>query len=322
MSRQVWKVRVPATTANLGPGFDVLGLALDLWNEATFTLEGDDLPPGSEPEWQVTLEGEGAARLPTDGSHLSLQAFRRVYEAAGRPLPRRVHLQANNAIPVGSGLGSSAAAVVAGLLAANLALGMPFSLEDLLRLGLPFEGHADNLAPALWGGLTAVWEDALGGPQALRLPLYPVWEGKPWLAVVVPAMDLPTQVARQALPEQVPYADAVFNLGRLTLLLEALRRGDADLLAQAVADRLHEPYRRPLLPGVDAVFQAAREAGAVAVTLSGAGPGVVAFAPTLDHAAPVAEAMLAAWEAQGMAARAWALRPAPSGALAYRMLET
>ena len=305
------RVRVPATTANLGPGFDVLGLALDLWNEATFTLEE------GAAGWEAVNEGFGAAHLPTDEAHLSLRAFRTVFEHLGEPLPRRVHLHARNAIPVASGLGSSAAAVVAGVLAANAALGAPLDAEALLALASALEGHPDNVAPALLGGLTAAWADDAGAPHALRLPLAPAWQGRAWLAVAVPQVALRTVEARRALPAQVPHGDAVFNLGRLALLLEALRRGDAALLAQAVQDRLHQPYRWPLLPGAEAVRRAALEAGAAAVALSGAGPGVLAFAPHLDDAAPVAQAMADAWRAQGVAAQGWALRPALSGAQAH-----
>ncbi len=311
MTRRV-VVRVPATTANLGPGFDVLGLALDLWNEATFTVDED---AAGEPErWEAVNEGFGAEHLPTDAAHLTLRAFRTVFERLGQPLPARVHLRARNVIPVASGLGSSAAAVVAGVLAANALLGGPLSPEALLSVATALEGHPDNVAPALLGGLTAAWQEARGEPRALALPLAPAWQTKAWLAVAVPQVALRTSQARQALPPQVPHGDAVFNLGRVVLLLEALRRGDVALLAAGVQDRLHQPYRWSLLPGVEAVRQAALEAGAVAVALSGAGPGIVAFAPQMDDATPVAQAMVAAWRQQGIVARGWALRPTMTGA--------
>ncbi len=307
--KQRVRVRVPATTANLGPGFDVLGLALDLWNEAEFTVS--DHGPAM---WRATVDGFGAGRLPTDATHLSLRAFRRVYEHLGRPLPAEVHLHAHNHIPVASGLGSSAAAVVAGLLAANAVLGNPLSTEALLHLATALEGHPDNVAPALLGGLTTAWSAPEGQTQALRLPLAEAWQEHAWLAVAVPQVKLSTAEARRALPSQVPHADAVFNLGRLALLLEALRRGDAALLAQAVQDRLHQPYRWGLIPQSAAVQQEARDAGAVAVALSGAGPGVVAFVPQPGEAPKVAQAMVAAWQAAGVAAQGWALRPAMEGA--------
>lgn len=311
MTRRI-VVRVPATTANLGPGFDVLGLALDLWNEAEFTVEED--AAGAPSRWAARNEGFGAAHLPTDATHLALRAFRAVFEHLGRPLPARVHLHARNTIPVASGLGSSAAAVVAGVLAANAALGKPLEEGAALALATALEGHPDNVAPALLGGLTAAWMDEDGAPQAIRLPLAPAWQKRAWLAIAVPQVALRTVEARRALPEQVPHADAVFNLSRLAVLLEALRRGWAEGLTQGVADRLHQPYRWPLLPGAEAVRQAARAAGAVAVALSGAGPGMVAFAPHLDDATPVAQAMVNAWRAQGIAAHGWALRPSMLGA--------
>ncbi|HID85374.1 MAG TPA: homoserine kinase [Anaerolineaceae bacterium] len=311
MSRRI-VVRVPATTANLGPGFDVLGLALDLWNEVAFTVEEE--AAGAPGRWEAVNEGFGAAHLPTDAAHLALRAFRAVFERLGRPLPARVYLHARNAIPVASGLGSSAAAVVAGVLAANAALGEPMAVPALLALATALEGHPDNVVPALLGGLTAAWMGQGGAPQALALPLAPAWQDRAWLAVAVPQVALRTVEARRALPAQVPHADAVFNLSRLAVLLEALRLGREDWLAEGVEDRLHQPYRWPLLPGAEAVRRAALEAGAVAVALSGAGPGVVAFAPQMDDATPVADAMVAAWREQGVAARGWALRPAMTGA--------
>ncbi len=300
-------VRVPATTANLGPGFDVLGLALARWNQATFTLGETPAP------WEAHNQGEGATHLPRDAEHLTLRAFRRLYEHLGAPLPGKVYLETQNSIPVGSGLGSSAAAVVAGVVAANATLGNPLSRQALLALASEMEGHPDNAAPALFGGLTAAWLAADGAAQACRLPLAPTWQERPWLAVAVPEVQLSTAQARRALPQTVPFHDAVFNLSRLALLLDALRRGDPQLLAEAAQDRLHQPYRWALLPAAEAVRRAAQRAGACAVVLSGAGPGVLALVPEGDAEA-VAQAMVQAWAEAGVAARGWALRPAMQGA--------
>ncbi len=299
-------VRVPASTGNVGPGFDVLGLALDLWNTAHFVVRGD--------VWQATIEGEGAGRLPTDLRNRVLWAAREVWKALGRTPPPGLQVHCENGIPLQSGLGSSGTAVLLGVLGANAVLGSPLSQAEVFALAAALEGHPDNVAPSLYGGLTAAVAQGEGW-WVQPLPVAAAWQQPPWIAVVVPEVPLSTEASREALPAQVPLADAVFNIGHSLLVVEAFRQGDADLLARAFADRLHQPYRLPLIPGAAQALAAARAAGAVAAGLSGAGPGLIAFAPHLNDATPVAEAMCAAFEAAGVSARGWAVAPALTGAL-------
>jgi len=284
------RVTVPASTANLGPGFDCLGLALGLYN----TVEMSVLEDGFEME----IEGEGEERLRRDRGNLIIRAADAVWAHLGRR-PVGLKVKAINGIPLGSGLGSSAAAILCGLAAANALMENLLSKLELLRLAYQLEGHPDNAAAALFGGLTmvsAAGDDLL--VDALDVPPLQV-------AMAVPDVRLSTREAREALPRQVPLADAVFNIGRAMFVVRALQSGDTNLLGRAMADRLHEPYRRKLIPGFDAAAQAAREAGAAAVALSGAGPSVAAFAP--DGHAKIADAMKAAFEAKGVKCRTFVL---------------
>ncbi len=293
----IW-VKVPATTANLGPGFDALGLALDLWNEAEFSL-----PKGGGAGWTVEVSGEGAGILPTDASNLVAWAAQRVFKRVGQEAPARLRIHCTNRIPLGSGLGSSAAAVAAGLVGANALLNSPFSTLDLLRMAAEIEGHPDNAAAAFLGGLTVVITggNASGGDLVVRKIEIP-----PLTAVVVaPEFSLSTHTARAALPGAVALSDAVFNLGRTALVVEALRTGDLELLGYAMQDRLHQPYRLELIPGAEAALAAARQAGAAAVALSGAGPGVVAFGK--ERLGAVRQAMQDAFRSAGLSARAFIL---------------
>lgn len=292
------RVRVPATSANLGPGFDCLGLALDWWNEAEFALEGDGL--------RVEISGEGADALPQDEANLVAASARCLYERAGATFPTGLRITCLNRIPLGSGLGSSAAAALLGLLGANRLLGDPFAPDQILALATEIEGHPDNAAPALWGGLTAAVKTGSGVvSRRIEVPALA-------LAVAVPQFDLPTHAARAALPAQVSMADAVYNLSCTALVVEALRMGDVDLLSQVMDDRLHQPYRLPLIPGAEAARRAALESGAAACVLSGAGPSLLAVARGDPH--PLAEAMAAAFRAAGLPVRAFTPSISPVGA--------
>ena len=296
-------VKVPATSANLGPGFDALGLALDLWNEAEFTPS-----QGSSEGWTVEVSGEGAGLLPVDATNLVAEAARRLFERAGRAAPAGLRIRCTNRIPLGSGLGSSAAAVLAGLVGANALLGEPLDKLALLRLAAEIEGHPDNAAAALLGGLTVVISDA-GDLVARKIELPPLTA-----VVVVPEFSLSTHAARAALPGAVPLGDAAFNLGRTALVVEALRTGDLELLERAMHDRLHQPYRLKLVPGAEAALAAARGTGAAAA-LSGAGPGVVAFSK--GPLELVSQAMRAAFHAAGLPSRAFILPVTSLGAQVF-----
>lgn len=298
MSDPCVQVRVPATSANLGPGFDSLGLALDLWNTAEFTLTGEGL--------NITIQGEGAARLPTGGANHAYSAFRRLLSNIGQPEPAGLRIHFQNAIPAGSGLGSSATAYLMGLLAANALHGSPLSNDQLLELSAEMEGHADNVAPALLGGLCAVSHDDDG--WIVRRYAIPTLQA----ALVLPEVNLPTHTARKALPPHYTREDAVFNLSRTALVVDALRTGDLALLGRAMQDRLHQPYRLKLIPGAEAAMQAARQAGAAAVALSGAGPSLIAFCESGAEAC--AEAMHAAFTDRRIPARRFLLQTTNQGA--------
>ncbi len=305
LAMQSITVHVPATTANLGPGFDSLGLALDLWNQATFELIGNGI--------QVEIHGEGKERLATDTRNLIAQAALKVYAITGNLPVIGLKIRCQNCIPLGSGLGSSAGAVLAGLMGANALLDNPLDQEQILDLATEMEGHPDNVAPGLFGSLV-ISTTLIPEPTDNRPPIVARRVTVPMLetAVVVPAIDLPTKKARAALPVQVAIRDAVFNIGRVALVVEALRSGDLDLLGKVMDDRLHQPYRFKLIQGADEAVQAAHDAGASAVALSGAGPGIVAF--TKKGANQVVTAMINAFGAVGVNARGWVLKVAENGA--------
>lgn len=286
------KVVVPASTANLGPGFDCLGLALALYN----TVELAVIPLGEGLD--VDVHGEGQEVLPRDGSNLIMIAVNQIADAMGYG-PVALYVRATNGIPLNSGLGSSAAATVGGLVAANALFEAQISREALLHRAYKIEGHPDNAAPAIFGGLTVTGAEG-ETVRLLELPLPPMQ-----VVVVLPEVQLSTAAARAALPARVPLQDAVFNIGQAIFVAQALQQGDYDMLRWAMRDRLHQPYRKGLIPGYDAAVSAAREQGAAAVVLSGAGPSLAAFAP--DHHQAIAAAMQAAFAGAGVAARAFVL---------------
>jgi len=254
-------VRVPATSANLGPGFDALGLALTLHNEIV-AEERDGV--------MVTIEGEGANRLARDAGNVVARGVKLAYEAAGRPF-KGCALACVNRIPTARGLGSSAAAWVGGLVAGNTLLGSPLSRDALLGLAARAEGHPDNVAAAIFGGLTV----SCGTPQGVTAVTLPVTKSLAWV-VLVPEVTSATADARTLLPRSVPREDAVFNVQRVALLLAGLQAALPAALAVALEDRLHQPYRLKLFPWMPQVATAARAAGALGCVLSGAGPSLLA----------------------------------------------
>ena len=282
------RVRVPATTANLGPGFDALGLALRLHN--TVAIEAAEEP-------RIEIEGEGAVSLPRDPSHLAYRAALAVAGAGtprGTAAPRAFHLRQHNRIPLARGLGSSAAAIVGGAAAANALLGGPLDTQALIDLCAGLEGHPDNVAPAVLGGLVACVTTEAGKIRSTRLI-----PKRLRVVIAIPEFAVSTAEARRLLPETVPFRDAVFNVTRTALLVASLVEGRTEMLDEATRDRLHQPYRARLVPGLEAVFAAAREAGAHGVALSGSGPTVVAF----GEAPGIGEAMRRAFEAAGAGCR-------------------
>ena len=289
------KLRVPATTANLGPGFDCLGLALDLWNEVT-------LEPAEQNSYIV--QGEGASTLNSRPDNLLVRAVNALYDLCG--VPRQgFQITASNNIPLSSGLGSSAAARLAGILGANEMLGLPLDDEELLALGTHLEGHPDNLAAALMGGL--VISTQRQGSIITRRHSIPDLTA----LIVKPDVDLPTRTARRVLPRMVLRTDAVFNIGRTVLVVEALRSGDLDLLQKSMEDRLHQERRLAHIPAGAAALAAARRFGAAA--LSGAGPSIILFTGT-DQALPAQSAVIQAFEQVGVTSRAFMLHTNNRGA--------
>ena len=298
---------MPATSANLGPGFDALGLALDLWN----TL---DLSPGDADALVAT--GEGQTELAGCQTTIAHDGAHRVLRALGCDV-LGVHLQMHNEIPLARGLGSSSAAIVGGMLAANAwaqaAHGKSLSPRQLLQMATQIEGHPDNVAPALMGGLVAAACEQTGETldvAAVRVPI----KNWPQFAVWIPDAELSTHKARGVLPANVSRADAIYNLSRAALLVAALTTGDFDALREALKDRLHQAQRAPLVPGFDAIVDAATGAGALGATLSGAGPTILAWiAPDAD-AENVRAQMEASAGSSHVAGRALLLSASESGA--------
>lgn len=258
-------VRVPATSANLGPGFDAFGLAHGIHDHIQVRATAGTT--------RVQVSGEGAGEVPTGEEHLIVRALRAALDHAGAP-QAGFELRCHNAIPHGRGLGSSASAVVAGLLAARGLISEPEALDEdtLLNLACSFEGHPDNAAPALLGGATIAWCSG-NRAHAARVPLHVDFQP----TVLVPTERLPTRRARAVLPDVVAHSDAAFNAGRAGLLVLALG-ARPDLLLAATEDRLHQDQRADSMMATAALVQRLRAAGAPAV-ISGAGPTVLVLAP-------------------------------------------
>jgi homoserine kinase len=255
-------VRVPATTANLGPGFDTLGLALSLYDELTVTAR-------AETGASVEVIGVGEGEVPTDESNLVVKAIAYTFAAYDQPLPG-LDLVARNAIPHGRGLGSSGAAIVSGIMAAKGLLEgiVEIDSQALLALATALEGHPDNVAPALFGGLTIAWTTE-AGPQHKKLIVH---RGVSPL-IAVPESTMSTELARSLRPASVPHEDAIFNVSRSALLIAALIQSP-ELLLAATEDKLHQSYRAAAMPGTESLILELRAAGLPAV-VSGAGPSIL-----------------------------------------------
>ncbi|MDP6482829.1 MAG: homoserine kinase [Nitrospinota bacterium] len=280
------RVVVPASAANLGPGYDTLGLALQLYNRVTLEEAERD---------EVRVSGEGESALPTDATNIVFQAVESVFQDAKieRP-PLRLTLE--NTIPLARGLGSSAAARVGGLLAARTWCDLSVEPAEVLKGAEALEGHADNAAPSLLGGLTVA-----AGAGSDLLAVRAALSEKIQVSLAVPNFEVSTPEARDALPETLPHDQAVFNVQRTALLMVALAEGDGALLPLAMQDRLHQPHRARLMGPIDDAFSAARKAGAAGVALSGAGPTVIALSIT-GQADPlrIAQAMATPYKDQGI----------------------
>jgi len=254
------KVRIPATSANLGSGFDSLGLAVTLYNYV-FMEEADG----------AHIQAIDSVNIPTDETNLVYTTARRLYEICGRPFYGMRILQENN-IPMARGLGSSSACIIGGLFGANELLGRPVGRDELINIAATIEGHPDNVTPAILGGLVTT---ALDGGKVLYVKQEIASDLR--FVTLVPDFELQTSVARAALPQTVPYRDAVFNLSRAALMSVSLYSGKYENLRTAADDRLHQPYRLALIPGAEKAVAMAYELGAYASYISGAGSTIMAI---------------------------------------------
>jgi homoserine kinase len=272
-------IEVPASSANLGAGYDCLGMALDLLDRIEVEVRG-----WSRGAIELTVMGEGVGELAEDRDNRFVQGLEAALQEARGTLPEGVgwRVQMQNAIPLARGLGSSAAATVAGLVAGNTLAGEPLTAADLLRLATAIEGHPDNAAAALLGGFT-VAADLGGTVEALRFDA-----PRDLRAVLfIPERRLATRDMRKALPAKVPLPDAVANLGRVALGVAGFATGRTDLLRELTIDRLHEPYRATVYPELPRLVTAARDAGALGACMSGAGSTILAFADQVSTIARI-----------------------------------
>ena len=290
-------VAAPATSANLGPGFDVFGIALNLFDEYRFK---------SAAEVSVTVEGQGSEMVELDETNLAIAAARQLCASRGQEFSHN-NLLEKLFIPIQRGLGSSAGAICAGLTAANARLAEPAPVEELVEIAVGLEGHPDNVVPALVGGFCIVLDS---GPRPDWIRIEPPPELR--FVVAVPALHIPTAASRRMLPRRVPIEDAVFNVGRAAMLVAALTQGDFPKLAHAMEDRLHQPYRRQLHPVMDQMIAAALATGAYGAALSGSGSTIVALCPESAESVPLA--MRAVCEAAGFSCSASLLETSLRGA--------
>lgn len=289
-------LRVPATTANLGPGMDAFGMALNLYN--TFTISESD-------KTTITVKGF-AEKLPATTNNFFYRLLVDFYKELNMAVPNFEIIMENN-IPPGKGLGSSASVIVGALVAANTLLDRPYGFDTILRMAAKIEGHPDNVAPALFGGMVIAVDSSqdiithhFDPPRGLKL------------VAVIPDFELPTRRARQILPENVPLKDAIYNVGRAALVTAALKDGDYKLLSKVMEDKLHQQYRTVFIPGMEDVFMAAKEEGAFGAVLSGAGPTLIAFADGREE--EIGLAMQSAFLKHNVKAQIQHLIPALTGA--------
>ncbi len=281
----IFEVSVPATTANIGPGFDCLGAALTLYNQFEFSL-ADRLT--------ITASGEGADKVERDETNLVYQAIAKFYQHIDRPIPP-IAFHTDTKIPLSRGLGSSATAIVGGIVGANLLAGSPLERLELLDLAIAMEGHPDNVAPAMLGGCQLMASNQAGGWEYCDLH----WHESIGLVVAIPDFELSTAKAREVLPKQFSMKDAVFNASHLALLSHGIQTGNVNWLKAGLQDRLHQNYRQSLIIGMAEVQAAASAAGAYGLVISGAGPTLLSLAP-MGTIEAVAQAMSQAWQAIGV----------------------
>ena len=296
--KKIVHIIAPASTANLGPGFDSLGLGLGLYHTLTVSEEkGAGL--------EIQASGEGAEMVPLNSENMIYQAMKQAFLSVDYQ-PGRLFLDSHNEIPLASGLGSSAAAQVVGLSAGMLLSGQSLDRRRLIDMGVEKEGHADNVVPCVLGGFTVVGTE---GAQFDYVRLEPPESLE--VVAVVPDFTLSTERARSVLPREVAFRDAVHNQSRVGLLIAALVENRLELLRTAMEDVLHQPYRAGLIPGLEEVRRAALDAGALGTALSGAGPTILALVQA--EKASVGQAMKAAWACRGVKSRSLVLQVDTTG---------
>jgi len=296
-------VTVPATTANLGPGFDCIGAALTLYNELKFTQE----EVNQNQKLAINVTGVEAAKVATDESNLVYQAFAKFFQHI-QQTPPSVEIEIKLGVPLARGLGSSATAIVGGLIGANLLAGEVLTPAQVMELAIEIEGHPDNVVPALLGGCRLAATSGMGW-EICDIP----WSQEVVPVVAIPDFELSTSEARQVLPIQVSREDAIFNTAHLGLLLRGLETGNQNWLRAALQDKLHQPYRKTLINNYDAINAAALSAGAYGMVISGAGPTLLALTNTSNSQA-VATAMVSEWKNKGIKAQVQTLQIDNKGA--------
>ena len=295
-------VSVPATTANLGPGFDCLGAAISLYNRFKFSIADSAI------EVKITVTGKEAPKVSTDRNNLAYQAFVKLYEYINQT-PPCVLVEIDLGVPLARGLGSSATAIVGGLLGANQLAGSPLSQTEVMNLAIAIEGHPDNVVPALLGGCRLTASTSKGW-VVCDIP----WHPDIVPVVAIPDFELSTTEARRVIPTEYIRSDAIFNCAHLGILLRGLETGYGEWLQAGMQDKIHQPYRKSLIKGYEYVRSAALNAGAYEMVISGAGPTLLALTNSLTSSKVIA-AMTSAWENQGVVTQVQALEINTRGAV-------
>ena len=306
MTKNQISVLAPATTANLGPGFDCLGMALDIWNRLEVFQENAGAGSGADRTTAVEVLGEGEGELSNGRDNLVYQAMEFLFKEAGEEMPP-VRLRCHNEIPLKRGLGSSAAAIAGGLVAANALSTATFTANGLLEMAATIEGHPDNVAAAVLGGLQLVVSN---GNQIFSAPINVPAEIR--AVLFVPELRIATSDARDVLPQTVSWGDAIFNMSRASLFVAGMATNHPEYLLEATRDKLHQPYRQPLFPAMKLLFQAALDAGALGVFLSGSGSTVLAL--TQGREMTVAYEMAEAAKQSGIEGQVKIIQPSLRGA--------
>ena len=305
-------VKVPATSANIGPGFDCLGLALPIYN--TITIE-ETVLPGTGIEINMMTEDEEAIDemifddIPRDENNIVYKAVEMLYNSIGQE-PSELKINIQSQIPITRGLGSSAAVVVGGLIAANKLLGSPADETALLSIATEVEGHPDNVAPAILGGFVLASQEDDGSIVYRKLNWPNEWD----ITVCIPDFELSTNIARSVLPENVPMQDAIFNAKHLAMLIDAVNNKDEKLMQIALHDKLHQPYREKLVPGMKEIMEAFKhEDGVLGCVLSGAGPSMLVISHKYDLD-KIKSTVKDIWEGQSIKVDIRTLKVEPNGA--------